>query len=224
MLGAEAKRSGEVGGAPQHGASGYGVDGDGEVPREERDLGRRRLHRRRPGPADPVVDPDPELGEAVHDAAGEAVGEEPGVAVELRGDADSRPPPPRRRRGSLRGRRRGGARERVVRARAGVLVHRRGRGRGGEERRGRHCARRRRDEGWVGEKMREKVGEVVWSGVKKTRGERLRLLLTQRYGIVCVSPNFFFLFFSSHEITHMRTRIEISKHRTFIINRWVYHS
>lgn len=43
MLGAEAKRSGEVGGAPQHGASGYGVDGDGEVPREERDLGRRRL-------------------------------------------------------------------------------------------------------------------------------------------------------------------------------------
>lgn len=164
MLGAEAKRSGEVGGAPQHGASGYGVDGDGEVPCEERDLGRRRLHRRRPGPADPVVDPDPELGEAIHDAAGEAVGEEPGVAVELRGDADSRPPPPRRRRGSLRGRRRGGARERVVRARAGVLVHRRGRGRGGEERRGRHCARRRRDEGWVGEKMREGGGSgVEWS-------------------------------------------------------------
>jgi len=89
VRGAQAQRAGEVGGAPQHGAAGRGVDDDGEVPRQERDF------RRAPGdPSFPggVAEAEAELSETVEDAAGEAVGEEPPLAVELRGHPDGRTP------------------------------------------------------------------------------------------------------------------------------------
>lgn len=80
VRGAESQRAGQVGGAAQHGASVCGVDDDGEVPRQEPNLGR--------APGDPsssgaMADAEAELGDAVEDAAGEAVGEEPPLAVEL---------------------------------------------------------------------------------------------------------------------------------------------
>ena len=89
VRGLQAQRAGEVGGAPQHGAAGRVVDDDGEVPRQEREIGR--------APGDPsspggVADSEAELGKAVEDAAGEAVGEEPLLTVELRGHPDGRTP------------------------------------------------------------------------------------------------------------------------------------
>lgn len=149
MRGAQAQRASEVSGAPQHGAAGGGVDDDGEVARQERDLGRRSPSR------GPVVEAEAELGEAVEDPAGKAVGEEPALAVELRGHPDGRPPPqePALRRG--RGRGLGG----VGDAAATVFVHGRGRGRSGEERGRRHVMRR----GWARWREEEEEGDGLWT-------------------------------------------------------------
>lgn len=71
------QRSCKVGRASQHGAARGSVDDGGEVPRDERHLGSR-------GPScGPVVKSEAELGKAVEDAAGDAVGKELVLAVEL---------------------------------------------------------------------------------------------------------------------------------------------
>lgn len=106
-----------------------------------------------------------------------------------------------------------------MRARAGVLVHRRARG-GAERSAGAAIAR---DGGEWSEDEREGGG----SGVEWSEEDAWRAFASSAHTKIWYRmriSKFFFLFFSSHEITHMRTRIEISKHRTFIINRWVYHS
>ena len=122
MRRAKAQRPGQVGRTSQHGTAGGGVDDDGEVPRHERDVGSH-------GPSrGPMVEAEAELGEAVEDAAGEAVGKELALAVELRCDPDGWPP----------------AQETALRAWSdmggdAVLIHMWGRGRRGEESGRRHA-------------------------------------------------------------------------------------
>lgn len=135
MGGAQSQGASEVGGAAQHGASGCGVDDDGEVPRQDPNLGR--------APGDPsspsaMANAETELGDAVEDAAGEAVGEEAPFAVELRGHADGREPAQER---GLRLRLEwgwGGGRGRWGGRGGAFFVH----GRGREEGRRRHAMRR----------------------------------------------------------------------------------